>query len=1070
MLSTKTQFFVIAAVLLFAKLHKLLLILTLADSRPPSTSSFFGDLQWSVASLFLVILRDADLCVIMYSPYCRWKKHSRVGWLLRTSLAVFIFSLVVAEHVFFLVTGAFLEARVVSFFFVNLPVVFGTFLAYGAGRSIFISLLLLLLFLLTKRCLRRRASPLLPALTPSRGNSIVRRVCKRISTRLLSITTVCRRRMGCFSVVSRGVAWLRRCVSASGARARQWKYWRCCQRVAIVWFVCVHVLFFFTSTTHSASSASSSSHINPSLNRLRRCVAIDIPGAMLQHGLGSYEMETTSLQVLESSNDGDGFADFEPPEASPKLEAPINVVVIVLESVRPDVLTSYQPTLQTTPFLDKMVKKEGHAVKKVYAGIPNSSKSFYSIFCGQWATTSIAWPEFDYQPPSSTSPSAGHDTPRSRYTGSGARQPNEETCLPFLLKREGYATAFITSSGIGPQPATGFETNLGWNDRPQEKLDQFYKSTWLGYEENLMLEPVAEFLASVSKLDIADLYRPREPVAADATTTEEATLDVDPAAAEKADTDGGNSGNALNEVDELLKRIAERKGKDPIAYSTKHLFKFADEEVETLNDLKELVGSSRWEKFPIPGGLAAAIEREMTKSKEGKAADRRLFHDRTQVQARARRRLTGDEADDDAKRPFLLAIGTSMTHSTYEESLSGRLPPGWDKLYFDSDEVPLGTLKHNDSGRIDYLNAVAYVDRYIEQVHTFVERAGAIENTVFVVVGDHGEGFGEHDYHREHGGSVFEVEMNVPLLLFGKPWKRVFPNGINDQGLRNLVDIHPTLLELLSLSASPPSAESPPPSSLSSFPFTSRFSPHFFPGRSLFTSVGHNQLFFAAHFASSIGIREDKWKVLSENDYDVFFDVEADPAEQHPTALNAGSSATVRRLGEQLQEWRERKLSGESRWPAEMNFRGAERIFVSIQLPAFSWSKRLNRDDLLGLLLGWDQLHGLASNNTRIVSITDATPSETKFTSLLDRIIGEHVKAHVPCRTFIIALWGPNRMRNAKQLLVADYWKLGLWPRSVSIVLEPRSLADFAWLATYLVPLLAFVSLWSSLKTPHRHV
>jgi len=98
-----------------------------------------------------------------------------------------------------------------------------------------------------------------------------------------------------------------------------------------------------------------------------------------------------------------------------------------------------------------------------------------------------------------------------------------------------------------------------------------------------------------------------------------------------------------------------------------------------------------------------------------------------------------------------------------------------------------------------YDGEVAFTDFYVGKVIRDLEEEGLLEDTLIVVVGDHGEAFGEH---LEYGHSVFCYEENirVPLVFFNR---RLFPEHRLIRTRVNLIDVLPTLLELLG-------AETPP--------------------------------------------------------------------------------------------------------------------------------------------------------------------------------------------------------------------------------------------------------------------
>jgi hypothetical protein len=77
------------------------------------------------------------------------------------------------------------------------------------------------------------------------------------------------------------------------------------------------------------------------------------------------------------------------------------------------------------------------------------------------------------------------------------------------------------------------------------------------------------------------------------------------------------------------------------------------------------------------------------------------------------------------------------------------------------------TRRFADDERYDrYLNAVRYQDRFLEQLIALYREAGLASRTLFVVLGDHGEAFGEHG-RRLHDHVIYEEGLRVPLVFWG---------------------------------------------------------------------------------------------------------------------------------------------------------------------------------------------------------------------------------------------------------------------------------------------------------------
>ena len=110
-------------------------------------------------------------------------------------------------------------------------------------------------------------------------------------------------------------------------------------------------------------------------------------------------------------------------------------------------------------------------------------------------------------------------------------------------------------------------------------------------------------------------------------------------------------------------------------------------------------------------------------------------------------------------------------------------------------------------GRIDanavrdlYDGEVHYVDAEIGRLIDALRESGELARTLIVVTADHGESLGEHQYWFEHGRDAYEAGCRVPLLVvLPENWKdRPLP-GRRD-GDVSLVDLAPTLLDLVRLS------------------------------------------------------------------------------------------------------------------------------------------------------------------------------------------------------------------------------------------------------------------------------
>lgn len=94
-----------------------------------------------------------------------------------------------------------------------------------------------------------------------------------------------------------------------------------------------------------------------------------------------------------------------------------------------------------------------------------------------------------------------------------------------------------------------------------------------------------------------------------------------------------------------------------------------------------------------------------------------------------------------------------------------------------------------------YNGEVAFVDKYVGKIIDDLKNANLLEQTLVVIVGDHGEAFGEH---QEYGHAIFcyEENLKVPLVFYNP---RVFTGklkGLQVKDRVSLIDVMPTILEL----------------------------------------------------------------------------------------------------------------------------------------------------------------------------------------------------------------------------------------------------------------------------------
>jgi len=129
--------------------------------------------------------------------------------------------------------------------------------------------------------------------------------------------------------------------------------------------------------------------------------------------------------------------------------------------------------------------------------------------------------------------------------------------------------------------------------------------------------------------------------------------------------------------------------------------------------------------------------------------------------------------------PFLLTYLTLSTHHNYVS------PQSW----------PYVDYPVTDPDERNYLNAVHYTDDVLREIVEGFRERGLLENTVFLIVGDHGEAFGEHGG-RQHDLVMWEEGLHSFGLLYGPGF---IPAGTHVTGYRSHLDLVPTVADLLGL-------------------------------------------------------------------------------------------------------------------------------------------------------------------------------------------------------------------------------------------------------------------------------
>jgi len=159
------------------------------------------------------------------------------------------------------------------------------------------------------------------------------------------------------------------------------------------------------------------------------------------------------------------------------------------------------------------------------------------------------------------------------------------------------------------------------------------------------------------------------------------------------------------------------------------------------------------------------------------------------------------------RRPFFLFCNYIEPHIEYDP------PREYAKQFLSDSEIDEATQLRQDPRAFDvgeyelserefellrglYRGELAYVDAQIGRLRDSLKETGEWENTIFIVLGDHGENIGEYGFFG-HQYNLHETLVHVPLVITGGP----FSDGGQQEQFVQLLDLVPTLLDTTGISS-----------------------------------------------------------------------------------------------------------------------------------------------------------------------------------------------------------------------------------------------------------------------------
>ena len=177
----------------------------------------------------------------------------------------------------------------------------------------------------------------------------------------------------------------------------------------------------------------------------------------------------------------------------------------------------------------------------------------------------------------------------------------------------------------------------------------------------------------------------------------------------------------------------------------------------------------------------------------------------------------------------------------------------------------------------NYRNALHYGDAALGEFLQGLRSRKLDGQTLFVIFGDHGEAFGQHEGNYGHSFFIYDENVRVPYVIAA-------PGLIqNQERVRNaasLIDTAPTILDLLGL------------------PIPQRFQ-----GSSLLDESPRMALFFTDYSLGFLGLYDSCWKMIFETDSrrSRLYDVCSDPSESQDLSANQETRVAAYRAS--LERW-----------------------------------------------------------------------------------------------------------------------------------------------------------------------
>ncbi len=176
-------------------------------------------------------------------------------------------------------------------------------------------------------------------------------------------------------------------------------------------------------------------------------------------------------------------------------------------------------------------------------------------------------------------------------------------------------------------------------------------------------------------------------------------------------------------------------------------------------------------------------------------------------------------------------------------------------------------------GRAPYDGEIAYADAQLARVLEVLSAQGAMDHTMVVIAGDHGEGLGDHG-EATHGMLLYESTLRVPLVIADR--SRSFRPTIIDAPV-SLAEIGPTILGAGGVT---------PPADMRGRDLTQM-------SGSTFDVYGETEYPLVAGWSPLQALTDGRWKAIRAGAATEVYDLQLDPREEHDVSASQGAVATA---------------------------------------------------------------------------------------------------------------------------------------------------------------------------------